>query len=154
MKIFEFNKKWLRVLLHIVIWLIVFSLPYLLRPPHNINGRPDPDIRNFFLLNSLTGILWVILFYLNANFLIPGFVYRKRYLYYSALLLAIFGIIMVVHYSIFRSLIHMPFRLAGSIAFNFPAFILTVAVSFTYKMLNDRSLMEKLSYEKQEQNMK
>ncbi|HEV7622485.1 MAG TPA: histidine kinase, partial [Flavisolibacter sp.] len=54
----------------------------------------------------------------------------------------------------FRSLIHMPFRLAGSIAFNFPAFILTVAVSFTYKMLNDRSLMEKLSYEKQEQNMK
>src|SRR5438105_12890247 len=94
------NKKWVKVTAHVLVWLIVFSLPYLLSS-HYENIRKDPDSDNFFILNSLTGILWIIVFYLNAYFLVPRYIYSKKYLYFGLYIVGIFCVIMLIHLFLF-----------------------------------------------------
>ena len=59
------NKKWGTVILHTAVWIIIFSLPFLLNSNHNDRFK-NPDSAGFFYLNALTGLFWVLLFYLNA----------------------------------------------------------------------------------------
>ena len=68
-----YQKKWVTVCWHIMAWLIVFSLPYLLWLIYKENTpiREDPDGKGYFYLSLLTGFLWMGLFYLNAFVLIP-----------------------------------------------------------------------------------
>src|ERR1044072_2699032 len=109
MKISWINKRNTQVLLHIVIWVIVFSLPYLLRYPDN-NMRREPDGNGFFYVNNITGLLWVIIFYVNAFVFTPKLIYPKKYLLYAVLLLLIFTVAMLVHGMFFKYFIASPHR--------------------------------------------
>lgn len=149
------NKRWTTVLLHIMIWVIVFSLPYLLiRYPVN-EDRRDPDENGFFLMNNLTGLLWIATFYLNARILTPIFIYTKKYIYYIVTLVALFAVIMVIHSSLFTLLIHnRPFILRRSVGVNLFPFLLAIAVSIVYRMIRDRNKTEKLLQQTQAETMK
>jgi len=149
------NKKWATVLLHILIWVVVFSLPYLLiRYPVNEN-RKDPDDNGFFLMNNLTGLLWVAIFYLNARILTPLLLYTKKYIYYILTFVVLFGVIMIIHYFLFTHLIHnRPFILRRSIGANLFPFLLAIAVSIVYRMILDRNKTETLLRQRQAETMK
>ncbi|MBN8861348.1 MAG: histidine kinase [Sphingobacteriales bacterium] len=149
------NKKWATVLLHILIWLIVFSLPYLLiRYPVN-EDRRDPDENGFFLMNNLTGLLWIATFYLNARVFTPLFIYTKKNIYYILTLVVLFSVIMVIHFFLFTHLIHnRPFILRRSIGANLFPFLLAIAVSIVYRMIRDRNKTEKLLQQTQAETMK
>ena len=56
MKYIGYNKALKKIALHSLVWLIVFSLPYLLWS-HYGNNKPDPNFKSFLILNSLTDIL-------------------------------------------------------------------------------------------------
>jgi len=142
-------------LLHILIWVVVFSLPYLLiRYPVNEN-RKDPDDNGFFLMNNLTGLLWVAIFYLNARILTPLLLYTKKYIYYILTFVVLFGVIMIIHYFLFTHLIHnRPFILRRSIGANLFPFLLAIAVSIVYRMILDRNKTETLLRQRQAETMK
>lgn len=142
-------------MLHILIWVVVFTLPYLLiRYPVNEN-RKDPDDNGFFLMNNLTGLLWVAIFYLNARVFTPLLLYTKKYIYYILTFVVLFGVIMVIHYFLFTHLIHnRPFILRRSIGANLFPFLLAIAVSIVYRMIQDRNKTEMLLQQRQAETMK
>ncbi len=155
MKLSWINTSRVNVLFHIAVWLVVFSLPYLLSSPYDPNRPEQPDREAFFYLNLFTGFFWVALFYLNAYALTPRFVYPKKYLVYSLILLAVYCVIMLYHGLLFTWLItSRPFIFQRSASFNFTAFLLTVAASIIFKMTQDKSTSDKLAQEKQEENLK
>jgi len=150
-----FNKKWGRVSIHVLAWLIVLSLPYLFRYSADDRFRNDPEWRSFVFVNALTNLLWIVCFYLNAFLLFPRLVYAKRYLLYIVTLVAIFLATMVVHGWIFKALIDSrQFIFTRSAAFNLPAYVLTIAASIAYRLLNDRAINESLEQQKQAENLK
>ncbi len=145
----------MQVLLHVLAWLVVFSIPYLFRNHYNENRPANPDELRFIMLNTLTGLFWVMLFYFNANLLVPRLLYTKKYLLYGAVAAGVFALILAIHLGMFRALIETrkP-NVWLSTGFNLPTFVLTMAVSTAYKFLLDRSRMEKLLLEKQDENLK
>lgn len=149
------NKKWGKVALHVIAWIIVFSLPYLLTSNYNENRPNNRDSTEFFYLNTITGFFWVVLFYLNAYVLTPRFIYKKKYLVYVVLLVGIFSFVMLIHSLLFLFFIKsVPFSFFRSFLFNLPIFILTVAVSTTYRFITDRAKTDKFNQQKHEENLK
>jgi sensor histidine kinase YesM len=155
MKMSWLNKSWARIIFHIAAWLIVFSLPFLLRRYPAVDVSRDPDERGFFLVNNLTALLWIVVFYFNAYILTPQFIYSKKYFYYFLIVLGLFAVIMVIHSWLFISLItHKEFLLSRSMGFNIPPFMLAIAVSAAYRMIIDKNKTDKLLQQKQEENLK
>lgn len=149
------NNRWVVILFHITAWIIIFLLPFLLnRYPVNETHRP-PNDNGFQYVNNLTGLLWVILFYLNAYFLIPALFYKKKYWVFFILLIGIFIVFLVVHIYLFKFFItNREFILSRSIGFNLPPFMLTVAVSTAYRMIIDKNKTDKLLQKTQEEKLK
>jgi two-component system LytT family sensor kinase len=147
---------WVKILLHLAAWIIIFCLPYLLSSPYdNHHNNVDKDTPIFFYLNSITNFVFAGLFYLNAYFLFPRFIYRKKYLTYVGLLVIIFAGIIGIH-GLFFSLF-LPskrFIFIHSASFNLPTFLLTFAVSTIYRMIGDKIKDEKIEKEKKEENLK
>src|SRR3954447_19111905 len=75
---FKIN-RWVFVVLHITFWLLLFSLPFLMRTysenkaATNANHHPGFD---FYILKCL---FWTTFFYINAHFLLSRFVYKRKY---------------------------------------------------------------------------
>lgn len=153
MKMGWLNKRWVQVVFHIAAWLIVFSLPFLLRRYPATDAPKDRDESGFFLMNNLTALLWIGIFYLNAYVLTPAFIYTKKYLYYFLIITGLFVIIMTIHSWLFVSLISKPLLLSRSIGFNIPPFMLAIAVSIAYRMILDKNKTDKQLEQKQKENL-
>ncbi len=155
MKLAVLQTKWRRIAIHVVAWAIIFSLPYLLRPSYNQGTAKLPSANGLFWLTFLTGFFWVGLFYVNASVLTPRFIYKKKYPFYTILLLLIYGVIMLFHGVLFRIFItDRPFDLWRSASFNLTAFILTVITSITFKMMTDKAETDRIIKDTQQENLK
>ena len=148
------NNKTKIIALHCVAWLVIFSLPYLLSPNYSDNVNKDPDAAAFVTLNTLTGIFWVITFYLTVFVFVEKFIYPKKYVAFSFTMVGLFAAIMCGHYVLYRLLIPHPFDLIACFEYRLPTFLLTSAIGIAYKMLTDRNNEEALDKEKKEQNLK
>ena len=81
------KKKWLVAALHIVAWALYFSLPYLMRPSPRPQGMdhfgdgkiPPPDAVFWLYFSALQNLVLIPIFYLNAHYLLPTLLGRKRY---------------------------------------------------------------------------
>ena len=152
-----YNRRLIRILTHVAAWAVVLSLPYLLDSHHGEphHGHPDVILRGFFYLNFVTSLLWIGPFYLNAYLLTPRFFYQRRYLVFAAILVLVFGVILMIHMVLFRYVFFLPhFSLKGATGFLLPAFLLTVAVSMTFRFVADKSVADHLAQERQEENLK
>ena len=152
----QINKKWISIFLHIMIWAIVFSLPYLLDSNHNnpyknsVAGETE-----FFYLNTSIFFFWIALFYLNSEILIPQFVHPKKYLPYIFLLIVIFIVLVFSYYFLFDFFItRQTLTLTKAIKYNLPNYLLTLSVSTVYRMTGDRAQSEKIVREIQEESLK
>ena len=151
-----FTGKAIRILTHTAIWAIVLSLPYLLDSHHGMEHRHNDRIdEGFFYLNLITIILWIGPFYLNAYLLIPRLFNRRRYIEYVAFLVLLFGIILSIHFALFKFAFELPhFSLKGATGFLLPAFLLTVAVSTAFRLVSDKVQADALTKDRQEENLK
>lgn len=148
------NKRWKSVLVHTIVWLIVVSLPYLLRLYDN-RMREDPRSVEFFYLNNITTLIWVIIFYVNAYILTPRFLYTKQYGILAAILLGMFATAIAIHVGIFKLIItDRPPRWPNAIGFNLPAFLVAVAASIAYRTIADKTKNDLLLHARQEENLK
>jgi len=78
----HFKKKFSTILIHLFIWLVIFSLPLLFRP--NPDHRPDmPPLPFMIPIPMLMNDLFlVIAFYINLLVLMPKFFNKKKWVYY------------------------------------------------------------------------
>ena len=157
MKQFRWSDKSAQIVIHTFMWCVFFTLPYLLYNTHN-NTPKQINIgleQSFLLLNTLTNVFEIALFYINAFLLVPRLVYTKKYSLYIFSLIILFSIILFFHYLLYCLLINREtFVLLNSIRFNLPTLLLILAISTTWKMNKDRLENEKLSLQTQEENLK
>src|SRR6185295_12116323 len=73
-------------------WILLFSLPALLRPGDNAHPQPvnTNDTANFIISRVNDSVL-ISFFYLNSLVLIPRFLYKKRYVLYCFAFIAYFA---------------------------------------------------------------
>lgn len=156
----SYHNKWVILLLHVIAWTLVFSLPYLLRHSYDNGGdsrfhAPPP----FNGVTVLINISWIALFYLNSEVLVPRLINRQKYLYYGISQLAAFLGIMSIHWLIFSYVIpghsdRPHFRVVAFLDFNLALFLLVVAASTAYRMISDKIALENLEKERQKETMK
>jgi len=150
------KEKLITIVIHVMIWLAIFLLPYILNPDYepelNRVGHPKTDFRE---LDTATKILWLGLFYFNAFVLVPRLVYRRRFIVYVLSLVGLFGGIMLMHGILYNLIIDgRPFHLLRSLGFNLVPFAFTVILSTAYQSITDQIRTERLLAEKKNENLK
>jgi len=76
MKSLQLNSRKIEILLYIVIWALVFSVPY-------FSERSSGQINLNEVVRNWTHILgYLIIFMVNVYVLVPGLLIKKKYLYY------------------------------------------------------------------------
>lgn len=154
MKLLQSNSKWVRLTIHVLIWAVVFFLPYLLDSPgprHATNAEQQA----FLYLRLSSFIFWVPLFYLNSEVLTPRLIYPKKIFLYTAILVLIFSLLVFVHGLLFHWLISGDeYSLARAIRFNLPTFTLTLAIGVLYRLSWDKVREDDMLHRIQEENLK
>jgi len=150
------KEKLITIVIHVMIWLAIFLLPYILNPDYepelNRVRHPKTDFRE---LDTATKILWLGLFYFNAFVLVPRLVYRRRFIVYVLSLVGLFGGIMLMHGILYNLIIDgRPFHLLRSLGFNLVPFAFTVILSTAYQSITDQIRTERLLAEKKNENLK
>ena len=152
-----YSKKWVTVLLHAAAWLFLFSLPFLLRPSMN-SPKPSTEEQHtatIILRYILNDIMYIGFFYLNAGFLIPKFIYRRKYKEYALAVAVSFLLLLVIGWLLtFGIMDQRGFNLSGHILFNFFFFLFFFAGSTAYKLTMDRARADRIAREKQTENLK
>jgi two-component system, LytTR family, sensor kinase len=152
-----YSKKWVTVLLHAAAWVLLFSIPYLLRPSLNesrpTNQQVQPALAH--LRYALNNLVYIGFFYLNAELLVPRFIYKRKYQQYSLLIVAGFITILFITWLIlFYFFNQKGFNLRGHILFNFFFFLFILAGSTAYRMIKDRTRADRIAREKENENLK
>src|SRR5256714_8736650 len=155
MKVGWYRKRWLVILIHAVAWVLLFSLPTLLKPSFtNVHAAP-PSKNSYFYHYSVNFLTWTCLFYINAYILIPRFINAKKYQYYFLSLLGIISICLLINWLSFRLLLpEFNYNIKGFAVFYLFPSIFFLATSTVYKMLLDRNEFEKKTKERETENLK
>jgi len=151
------NSRAVKVLTHVAVWAVVLSLPHLLDSHRGMVRHHDNEAheRGFFYLNLITSFLWIGPFYLNAYLLTPRLFNHKRYLSYISILALVFGVVLAIHLFLYKYVFLLPhFSPNGSTLFLLPPFILTIAVSTTFRVVRDKMEADRRAQERQEENLK
>lgn len=150
------RKGWLTVALHVLIWLMVFLIPYIFSADVQRDGHQKDNHQNEFLyLNTALDFFWVALFYFNAGLLIPRLIYQRKIVVYVLALVAAFGMVILFDSILFRILsIPRNFSVYHSVEHNFIPFVFTVTVSAAYKAISDKAKADIWIREKQSEHLK
>ena len=147
-------------LMHAIIWLLVFTIPFLIRfysfqqpIPANI---PAPTVimqqKSFPVsFDIVFSILLIVCFYLNALVLIPRFIYNRKYLLFSLIHLVILTVLAVFNYFFF-GINDNGFRPPFIVPF-FP-YLLITACSATYKIVRDKFISDQYAKDREHENLK
>jgi two-component system LytT family sensor kinase len=152
-----YRNRWITVTLHIAFWILFFVLPYLLQPSfQNDKRRYHEEAREAFTyFNLLKCFFWICLFYFNIYFLLPKFVYKKRYLvYFLSLFLALvfLSFVEICFFSLTEHTGH--FNLSAFLTFNFFPFLFIVVSGSAYRMYLDKMQEENRIKEKEAETLK
>lgn len=147
------NIPWQKLVLHVAAWLIVLLLPYLMRYD---TGRPKhPDDNRFLLLQVLTSVLWIPIYYFNTSVLTPRLLYTRKYVAYTGAVLGMFTIFLILHGSLFSILIYSrPFNIFPGSLFNLIPFLAVLAIGTATKQGQDKVKSDKMMQERHEENLK
>ena len=114
--------------MHITAWVVLFSLPYLLRPSFSNAQQPPKAPENEtikFIIYRINDFCLIGFFYLNAFVLFPKLVYKKNYLLYIVSLALSFALLIAQGWLV-RSLLIKPedgFTVQKFAFFNFFIFL-------------------------------
>ncbi len=150
-----YKKKLLSIFWHVASWLVIFSLPYFFRIIYEQDTHQSPESIGYLYLSLCTSVLWAFSFYLNAFLFIPTLINKKRWLVYVVCVSILFFGLLQVHGVFFKTFIpNKPFNAAFSALFNAPAYLLSLAVSTIFKLVEERRETRRIEQKKQEENLK
>jgi two-component system LytT family sensor kinase len=139
MKISWNYKKWINVLVQITFWILFFFLPSVLSPVFDrLHHPPNHKDHAGYSPWEIGGDLVMIgLFYFNAYVLVPQLLYHRTFWRFTGLHLVILAVLMTAV---------APFLI-------FP-YVMIIAMSTAYKLIDDRIRAERLVKEKEHENLK
>ena len=134
----QLNKNSILVL-HVLVWVMIFLLPFIFSS-ENVSSK-DADDLAFRNLNTVTNLFWMGLFYLNGLVLIPKLFNKHKYIYFVFSLILSFCIIMLLHGALFKPFVQgHDFNFFRSSSHNIIPFLFTVTVSTTAVLTGSRIL--------------
>lgn len=156
MKINWFGRRWVIILLHAICWIILFSLPFVLRISYKKEHHtPQPDDNALLYFYFFSCALWVALFYLNALLLMPFVQRTKKTILFLVLHISTLAIIYCLHWLYFSLFVkQMPFKPANFFLYNIFPYFFILASSVAYFMVLDRQRSAKLSQLRETENLK
>ena len=159
MKKLWYENKWVTVLIHIAVWILLFSLPYLLRPSYNPNEPKHHEEVNptiSFIISRISDLLLISFFYLNAGLLIPRLFYKNKYPFYALAVLFSFACYAGIMWFLLIRFTHPDvfFTLRKHIFFCTFIFIFILACSIAYKTIRDKIISDNLLKERENENLK
>ena len=86
-----------KLLIHCIVWAIIFMLPYVFNTWDEKGETSSVD--PYRSIKTVTNFLWMGLFYLNAYVLIPRLFYKRKYLQYALVLFASFCVMEITSQS-------------------------------------------------------
>ncbi|GAO44140.1 sensor histidine kinase [Flavihumibacter petaseus] len=116
-------------------------------------GKMDPG----FFSNLAMGLnlLWIVLFYLNAYYLIPRLVYNRKIFSYILCQIAFFTLISLGVSLLLKTNLHEPFmRFPMPLLLNIFPFLFVQAGSLAYRLIVDKVRGEKDQKEKENEGLK
>ena len=150
------GKKWVVVILHAVCWIVLFSLPFLLRTSYkNEHKAPQPDDAALSYFYFVSSAIWIGLFYLNVFKFLPLLIRTKRTWQFIALHVLALGVVYFLHWRYFALFVtHVPFRTINFFTYNIFPYFFILASSTAYYMLLERQHAFKLAQERETENLK
>jgi two-component system, LytTR family, sensor kinase len=149
-------KKWVVVLLHIVAWGLLFSLPLLLRSYEGHRSQPKGMERSNPLLHYfIHNLFWLGFFYLNALLLIPRLVYKRKFWLYGVSLFSVYVLWLILGwlaYGLLRE--RASFIWTTHILFTFFIFLFFFACSTAYRTFRDKIISDQAAQERENENLK
>ncbi|MGB8194262.1 MAG: histidine kinase [Chitinophagaceae bacterium] len=153
-----YNSKWLNIALHGTFWILFFLVPWLLQPSFQDGpgGRRSPWVQpSYFYFNLVKCFFWMCLFYLNAYFLVPRLIYRKKYLLYLLSVVLLLLVLSALEFTYFNVWNHRArFRINSFLLFNLSPFLFIMAVGAVYRLFVDKTIEERTRQAMQAENLK
>lgn len=141
-------------LLHILALLVIIFLPFVIIYEYRGSGISSEEMK-FLYLHTITTVFWILLFYLNTSYLIPKFLYERKYIPFIIIQLLLFVLIIVSHKIFFELIIPAKsFILEISVKYNFIPFLFTVLGSIAIKSVSDRIKADGVASERQSEALK
>jgi two-component system, LytTR family, sensor kinase len=157
MKLTWVSKKHVSILLHILFWVVLFSLPSLFRPrqENNVQQHQQAEATRFFYQYLVNCFSWVCLFYFNSYVLMPVLVNRKKYLRFAVSLISVFVVLLLLNWLSFNLIISKGrFSFTLFVFFYFFPSIFILACSIAFTMFRDKLLSDRLAIAKETENLK
>ncbi len=153
-----YEKKWITILIHALVWILLFSLPYLLRPSYNPNETKHPEPQNSsipFIITRISDVLLIIFFYLNAKLLISRLLYRKKYgLYIASIVFSFIGYVTAMGILRKKFISNEFFSWDKHVFFSIFIFLFILSCSIAYKTIRDKIIADNIAKEKENENLK
>ncbi len=159
MKVYWYSNKWVKIALHIAVWLLMFSLPFLLHMAYDDKSHPQAKPNyDWLYLYASTIVVWVGFFYCNAYVLIPRYIYKKKYWLYTLSQL-LFWVVMFGADRFFFWLFLEPdkvrdYSIMGFIAFHTFPYLFILVSSTAYQFIEDRMRLDKLTKDRETETLK
>lgn len=154
----NFSDKRVIILLHIIMWIAILSLPFIQfsSDRHRMPGPPTEEIRLAFLhLSILNNLVWIAIFYLNSILLIPRLATPKKWTAYTLSIFILFIFALGVNYILFKTIIDDGhYNLIRSITFSLPPFILAILSSSLWQIWRDKTRAAQRLQQQKEENLK
>lgn len=134
------KKIWV-AFIHALSWVILFSLPTLLRPDFSVYENPKYQSELQLLKNIMHVMkIWLVgFFYLNVQVLIPRYVYKQQYGRYVMAIAGFLLLLLTIDWTLFSTLLPgIPYRLRNFLFFNIFPLIFILVASSTYRLVKDR----------------
>lgn len=148
-----YSKTWALALWHTLSWLTIFALPFLIRTS-NEQHKPGPE-EGFLYFYIATRFLWIGFFYLNAHFLFPKFVNKRKfwiYIFFQILILFFLSVLSNLCFNLFVK--DAPYDVVSFFVFNTFTYFFILAASTAYRMVLDKIIADKLAQARETENLK
>ncbi len=152
-----YNRKWIGTALHIIVWLFVFSIPFLLQGPRDGKKEmPDWMQHPYFVISYIfRNLIWISIFYFNAKFLVPRYLYHKKNGSFIAAHVFTYFLVAIAFYFIQRAMYPQEiFSWRAHFIFNLLLYLFFFFSSTMYQLIGDRAETDKHNKEKETENLK
>ena len=153
MKVAWYSKKWAIVLWHVLSWLLIFALPFLIRTNStDQHKKVDEGFLGFYIASRF---LWIGLFYINAHYLFGKFVNKKSYGIYILIQVVVLFVISILSHLLFNLIVKTsPYDVANFFVYNIFTYFFIMAASTAYVLVLDKIRADKLRQERENENLK
>ena len=148
-------RRWIAVFLHVALWTLFISYPYIIRQSFGGHGAERGKTMPYEFHNFVNIITWVTLFYVNAFVLMPLYFNKRKYNRYTATIIGAFILLSFINFTSFKIFVtNMPFRFVGLILFYVVPTFFVLLWSIAYRILFDKLREDRRTVEKRTENLK